>query len=143
MTVYEKYTHWAALSDYDMESAAILMENERWLHVSALCQQSVERLVKGMIICHTKKESPKSHNIPFLINLLCSNESFKSTPQGVRMENERDTYEDFTIDLMIYLTNDYPFSYKKAMSRFIDKETAEHIYKNTENIRKWLKSFQE
>lgn len=142
MTIREKYQYWEALSDYDMASAKVMIDNQRWLHVSVLCQQAAERLIKGMVIFHTRKEAPKSHNIPFLANILTANENFMATDAGHRFLLEKDEYEDFMIDLMVYLTNDYPFSYKKAMNRFITQNTAEEIYAGTCQLISWLKTFQ-
>lgn len=142
MTGYEKYQHWLTLSDYDIETAKIVLDNNRYSYVPVLCQQSIERILKGMFICHTGKESSKSHNIPFLSNKLAQNTVFLATDAGKRYKSEKDEYEEFMVDLMFYYMSDYPFSYAKFSERFVEESVAKDIYNNTIKLLNWLKSFQ-
>lgn len=142
MTGFEKYEHWLTLSRYDIETAKVLLETKRYSYVPVLCQQAVERILKGMFICHTGKEASKTHNIPFLANKLVENKAFLETEAGIRFDNEKEDYEEIMVDLMFYYMSDYPFSYKKFTERFIEEKTAEEIYKNTIKLLIWLESFQ-
>ncbi|MDP4152713.1 MAG: HEPN domain-containing protein [Bacillota bacterium] len=142
MTSYEKYEYWVYLSDYDIQTAADLIKCKRWAYVAFLCQQSVERLVKGMFVCHTGKDAPKSHNLPYLINTLSQHPKLADTEVGKRLKEEKDNYEDFIIDLMFYYMSDYPFSYKRVMERFIDENKAMNLYEKTLETLSWLKKFQ-
>ena len=142
MTGKEKYEYWEKLADYDIETAEALIKTQRWTYVAVLCQQSAERIVKGMHIYHNGKEAPKSHNIMFLMNKLSTSDKFLSNPANKRFIDEKGDYEDFVIDLMFYYINDYPFSYKNVMERFIKEEVAVDIYNRTLEFIKWLKSFQ-
>ncbi len=142
MTGYEKYEHWLTLSRYDIETAKVLLETKRYSYVPVVCQQSAERLLKGMFVYHTGKEASKSHNIPFLANKLSENSTFLETPAGVRFKKEKDDYEELMVDLMFYYMSDYPFSYKKFNERFIERSIAETLYKNTVKLLTWLESFQ-
>lgn len=142
MTPFEKYLYWVVVSDYDFATARDLIGCKRWAYVSFLCQQAVERLLKGMFVCHTGKEAPKSHNIPFLMNKLAEHPRFQDTVPGNRFHKEKSEFEDFALDLMFYYMTDYPFSYKSVMNRFIEGKTALEIYEKTEKMITWLKSFQ-
>lgn len=142
MTGFEKYEHWLALSRYDIETAKVLLDSKRYSYVPVLCQQSVERMLKGMFICHTGKEASKTHNIPFLANKLAENKAFIETEAGKRFENEKDDFEEMMVDLMFYYMSDYPFSYKKFSERFIEDKVAEEIYNNSIKLLVWLESFQ-
>lgn len=142
MTGYEKYEHWLTLSKYDIETSKIMLEAKRYSYVPVLCHQSVERMLKGMFICHTKKEASKSHNIPFLANKLAENSRFLEAEAGKRFIKEKDDYEELMVDLMFYYMSDYPFSYKKFSERFIEKDIAVNLYNNTVKLLNWLESFQ-
>lgn len=142
MTGYEKYEHWLTLSRYDIETAKVLLDSKRYSYVPVLCQQSVERMLKGMFICHTGKEASKTHNIPFLANKLADNNTFALTEAGKRFDIEKDDYDEFMVDLMFYYMDDYPFSYKKFSDRFIKEEVAIELYKNAIKLLSWLESFQ-
>ncbi|MFA5634729.1 MAG: HEPN domain-containing protein [Anaerovoracaceae bacterium] len=143
MTPAEKYVYWRILSDYDFETAKCLIAGKRWVYVSFVCHQSVERLLKGMHIYHTKKETPKTHNLNYIFNRVIKEEAFV---QGLQ---DRQTFEaekldniEFMADLMYYYMSDYPFSYNRVMDRFIDEEKAMAIYKRTSELLAWLKKFQ-
>lgn len=142
MTPYEKYEHWAVISDYDIDTAESLIQCERWAYVAMLCQQGVERLIKGMLVCHTAKEAPKSHNLPFLFNRLAENEIFLKTEEGRAFHDGLPGYENLLIDLMFYYMSDYPFSYKKVNDRFIAEDKAKELFKQTLELIKWMKQFQ-
>ncbi len=142
MTNTEKYKYWEILSDYDIETAAIMLHAKRWMYVATICHASVERLIKGMIVYHTKREAPKSNNLTFLMNKLSENEVFLQTPEGIKFNNEKYQFIDIIIDIMYFHINDYPFSYQKIMERFIEEPIARDIYVKTQTLIKWLKSFQ-
>lgn len=139
MTPYEKYTYWLMLSDYDIETAKVLIDGKRWAYVTYTCQQSIERLVKGMHVYFTEKESPKSHNAAFLLIRLARSEKFNRLVDMDKFREEQRKQEDFFADLMFYYMSDYPFSYKKVMDRFVSEEVAMDVYKRTLDILKWLK----
>jgi HEPN domain-containing protein len=142
MTGKEKYAYWLHICEYDIETAEQLLKTKRFTYVAVLCQQATERLIKGMFVYHTNKEAPKSHNIMFLLNKLVVAKGFLSSEQSERFLKEKNDYEDFMLDLMFYYINDYPFSYKTVMERFIEEEVAVEIYNKTLQLADWLKSFQ-
>lgn len=143
MRTEEKYVYWRILSDYDIDTVECLITGKRWNYVTFVCHQSVERLLKGMHIYHLKKETPKSHNLSYLYNEIAKtpefNELLKSKDDS---KNQQYEFSDFLIDLMYYYMTDYPFSYSKAMDRFIDEETAIKVYEKTLSLLNWLKNFQ-
>ena len=143
MTSAEKYVYWRILADYDIETAECLIQGRRWVYVTFICHQAVERLLKGMHVYHTKKETPKTHNLNYIFNRIAKEPSFIETfGEADRYISQKDEYIEFMADLMFYYMSDYPFSYKKVMDRFIEEETAMDIYHQTLQILDWLKSFQ-
>jgi len=142
MTNVEKYKYWEMLSDYDAETASVMLKAERWMYVATICHASIERLIKGMIVYHTKKEAPKSNNLTFLVNKLSENETFLETREGQKFNREKYEHIDMIIDIMYFHINDYPFSYQKIMERFIEEPIARDIYTKTNSLIIWLKSFQ-
>ncbi len=139
MTNREKYRYWKHLSDYDLQTAKIMLDMDRGTYVVTLCLQALERLIKGMIVYYTGKEAPKSNNITFLVNKLTQSKEFDHCE---RLEEEKDRYMEFFIEIMFYRNSDYPFSYKKVMDRFIGKEMAQKLYDGTASAINWLEGFQ-
>ena len=139
----EKYVYWRVLSDYDIDTVDCLLTGQRWNYVTFVCHQAVERLLKGMHIYHLKKETPKSHNLSYLFDEVSKTPEFREMLKKKDPSNqEQDEYADFFIDLMYYYMTDYPFSYSKALDRFIDEATARSVYEKTLKLLEWLKSFQ-
>lgn len=130
------------LSDYDIETAKVLVDAKRWVYVTYMCEQSVERLLKGLYVYYSGKEAPKSHNVNYLINALTKMELFGLKTDLDAFRKTKAGYDDFFADLIYYYMSDYPFSYKKIMDRFVSEEIAVEIYGKTKEVLQWLKSLQ-
>lgn len=142
MNKAEKYGYWLLLSDYDMDTIHCLIQGERWVYVAYLCQQAVERQLKGMYVFYNNAEAPKTHNINFLFSKLLTCDKFTESVDQARFEERRIECEDFLIDVMFYYMSDYPFSYKNIANRFVSRELALSLYERTRDIVSWLRSFQ-
>ena len=138
----DKYHYWVMLSDYDIETAAVLVEAKRWVYVTFTCEQAVERLLKGMYVYYSGKEAPKTHNVNFLISKIEKLDLFIAKVEQQTYFEQKAGFEDFFTDLIFYYMSDYPFSYKKIMDRFISEEVAVKIYQKTQDALNWLKSLQ-
>ncbi len=137
-----KYAYWIMLSDYDIETIDCLVAGERWVYVAFLCQQAVERQLKGMYVYYNNAEAPKTHNVNFLFSKIQNEAKFLSHPEIERFESGKTECEDFLIDVMFYYMSDYPFSYKNIMNRFVNKENALALFEKTKYMLAWLRSFQ-
>lgn len=142
MNKAQKYGYWLMLSDYDLDTIDCLIAGERWVYVAYLCQQAVERQLKGMYVYYHNAEAPKTHNLNFLFNKVTGSEKFNQEADAARLMKHRAEAEDFLIDLMFYYMSDYPFSYKNISSRFVGRELALELYAKARSTVEWLRSFQ-
>ncbi|MDO4582336.1 MAG: HEPN domain-containing protein [Bacillota bacterium] len=142
MQKQEKYAYWQMLSDYDLDTVKVLIDGERWIYVAYLCQQAVERQLKGMYVYYTNKEAPKTHNISFLFKKIIATPAFIDEVDHARFDPSVNDCEDYLIDAMYYFISDYPFSYKNVMARFVEKDVAMELYRRTMDTINWLRSFQ-
>lgn len=142
MKVVDKYKYWLMLSDYDLDTVQVLIDGKRWVYVAYICQQAIERQLKGMYVYHVGKEAPKSHNLGFLFQKIVSSEAFQANCDAKQIELMRDGCEDFLVEVMFYYMSDYPFSYKNISGRFVDEKTARELYQNTQKYISWLRSLQ-
>lgn len=142
MNKEQKYGYWLMLSDYDLNTIDCLIAGERWVYVAYLCQQAVERQLKGMYVYYTNTEAPKTHNLSFLFKKVCDSEKFRQEAEQTSFAEHRAEAEDFLIDLMFYYMSDYPFSYKNISSRFVGKDLALQLYAKARSTVEWLRSFQ-
>ena len=55
--------NWYALAKYDLDSAEVMLQGGRYLYVAFMCQQAVEKLLKGIFIKETSQTPPYTHNL--------------------------------------------------------------------------------
>jgi HEPN domain-containing protein len=142
MTKNEKYGYWIMLSNYDLDTTDCLVAGERWVYVAYLCQQALERQLKGMYVYYCDAEAPKTHNVSFLLSRVTAAPRFKAEADQARFALRRDECEDLMADAMFYYMSDYPFSYKNITSRFVDEQVAAELLAKTRDFIAWLRSFQ-
>ena len=63
MNSREKYEYWLELAEYDIESAKVMLNGGRYMYVAFMCQQSIEKLTKGIYTLFTDNDAPMVHNI--------------------------------------------------------------------------------
>ena len=118
--------YWVALSKYDIDTAKAMLESGRYLYVLFTYQQSVEKMLKALIVKNTKSFPPKIHDLVKLINIA-----------KIDIETEQ---KEFLAKLnYYYLETRYPRELSE-ISKQIKKDTAVNFYNNTKKILKWLKS---
>jgi HEPN domain-containing protein len=66
--IQEIIQNWIALSDYDFESAGIMLKNSRYLYVGFMCQQSIEKVLKAIYVKEEEKTPPYTHNLKRLVS---------------------------------------------------------------------------
>lgn len=55
--------YWHELSVYDMDTAKAMYKTGRYLYVLFMCQQSVEKMLKGLVVQETGSFPPKTHDL--------------------------------------------------------------------------------
>jgi len=63
MTPVEKYSHWKSYAERDLDAAQAMFETGRWFYVLFMCQQAVEKLIKGIYNLYVENDVPRTHNI--------------------------------------------------------------------------------
>jgi HEPN domain-containing protein len=130
----KKYEYWEDIADYDLETAQSMLDTGRYLYVVFMCQQAVEKLVKGLFVLSNEEEPPRVHNIYNIfkkINLTEKPENF---------EEKVDKYKPLMVRLLsYYIAERYP-SYKEKLSSILDKNEAADILISTKEMYSWLKS---
>jgi HEPN domain-containing protein len=62
--------NWKALAEYDFETAAVMLETGRYLYVAFMCQQCIEKILKGIYVAEFHKTPPCTHSLVRLIDEL-------------------------------------------------------------------------
>jgi len=118
--------HWIDLKKYDVDTAKAMLESKRYLYVLFTCQQSVEKMLKALIVKNTKSFPPKIHDLVKLLNLA-----------GIDADKEE---KEFLAKLnYYYLETRYPRELSE-ISKQVAKQTAITFFNKTKKTLKWLKS---
>jgi len=125
---HEKYEYWLDIAQYDLDTAETMLNGGRWLYVVFMCQQAIEKLVKGLYILYIDDNVPKTHNIRILI------EKFESMLPTTISDEHYELFEDLTIH---YLNGRYA-DYKQKLSERLNEHAATDFYKQTKEAFAWL-----
>ncbi len=61
---------WLVAAEYDFQTAKAMLETGRYLYVTFMCQQTIEKTLKA-IYAHKKNEiPPRTHNLLYLVDAL-------------------------------------------------------------------------
>ena len=132
MDAQEKFEYWLDIAQYDLDTAEAMLISGRWLYVVFMCQQAVEKLVKGLYVLYIDDNVPKTHNIRILI------EKFESLLPETVTDEHYDLFEDLTIH---YLNGRYA-DYKQKLSELLDEQVATDFYDKTKDVFAWLLTLQ-
>ncbi|GHV95517.1 hypothetical protein AGMMS50293_18370 [Spirochaetia bacterium] len=128
MTNEEKFEYWLDHAQYDLDSAGSMFLSGRWFYVVFMCQQAIEKLVKGLYTLYVDDNVPHIHNIQSIFDHLEDKLAIKIQPE---------TYKMFGILSGYYIGNRYPDFENKADS-IVTKDTAELLLKQTREVFAWL-----
>ena len=128
MDSQEKFGYWLDIAQYDLKTAEAMFETGRWLYVFFMCQQAIEKLVKGLYLLYIDDNVPRLHDINVIFG------RFKEKlPEKLTDEREKlfDTLSQ------IYLRSRYP-DYTPALSSLATSEAAQSVYQKSKEAIQWL-----
>jgi len=117
--------HWIERSQYDLDTAKVMLETGRYLYVAYMCQQTVEKLLKA-IIAQLGKENFPIHNLNRLAEIAAASNELTSEQFN------------FLAELTPYHIEARYGDYKESLSEIIDKKKAQQVYQKTVEIHKWF-----
>ena len=129
MTEREKYEYWLEYAKTDLDTAEFMVESKRWLYVMFMCQQAIEKLVKGLYGLYINFDDiPRVHNITRLFN-----DFTDKLPQSIN----RDYIEFFNLLSDYYLNNRYPEYVQHLRERMAEGKSRE-VFMKTKEVFEWL-----
>ncbi|MCL2404208.1 MAG: HEPN domain-containing protein [Defluviitaleaceae bacterium] len=128
MTPVEKFDHWKSYAERDLDAAKAMFETGRWFYVLFMCQQAVEKLIKGIYNLYVDNDVPRTHNIEMLANRIedSSDISFSE-----------DMYELFRSLSKYYLADRYP-DFLSVAGALVDRNEADNTHNKTKEAFAWL-----
>ena len=134
MNSQEKYEYWLDIANYDLETASAMLAGSRWLYVVFMCQQAIEKLVKGLYILYIDDDVPRIHNIKAIFKRFED-----KLPSNIKLPFDKleEKYKFFDRLSKYYLNNRYP-EYMSKLSSQISEAEAKEILSQTQEEFKWL-----
>lgn len=99
---------------YDLETAKAMLNAGRYLYVVFMCQQAIEKLVKGIYVLYTGNEAVRTHNIWIVFNAVFSKEEYRKLVTDESFDDRLTEYKPLFSDLLFYYISERYPSYKAA-----------------------------
>ena len=128
MDTQNKYEYWLDIAKYDLNVAESMCKSGHWLYVVFMCQQAIEKLVKGLYTVYIDDNTPRIHNIKPMV------EKFEDKLSQTVTE---EIYEFFDTLSSYYLNNRYP-DFISKLSTQIDETEAQETLLRTKEVFAWL-----
>ena len=125
LTAEDKYQFWLTHAQNDKDTAEVMLSSGRWYYTIFMCQQAIEKLVKGLYILYVDDNVPRLHDI----NAIFDRYSHKLPEQisddwaglfdSLSNFYLRSRYPDYTSALTSLATSDFAHSvHEKSMEAF-------------------------
>jgi len=119
--------YWIEHAQYDLDTAEAMLRSGRYLYVTFMCQQAIEKQLKALIIMLKSIAPPFSHNLRRLSEIAGIDE--KMTEQQI---NFLDDLTPFCVAAR------YP-AYKSKMASIATREVSIKYLQQTKELFAWLK----
>lgn len=123
----ERIKYWISISEYDLETAWVMLENKRFLYVGFMCHQALEKILKGYYVFIKNDNPPYTHNLNYLAT--------QSGIYKIMTEKQKDT-----IDLIEPLNVEarYP-THKEKLMQTLNYNRCKEIIDNTKELYEWIR----
>ena len=128
MDAQEKFDYWLDIAQYDLTVAESILKSKHWLYVVFMCQQAIEKLMKGLYSYYLPDTPPHLHNIKTIASRV-----EPSLPATIPTD-KMGFFDDLTA---YYLNNRYP-DYISNLSSQISEAEAEEVMTKTKEVFAWL-----
>lgn len=132
MTNIEKYKKWLEMAEDDLDTAEVMLKNGKYLYVSFMCEQAIEKLAKGIYVYTFDKEAPFTHNISIVL---------KDIEKLINTDEYKEYETLFATLTSFYIIGRYDV-YKQNIAKNLDKKSSAELLKKSKEAFKWLKSLQ-
>ena len=128
LTTEEKYQYWLSYAQNDMESAEVMLHSGRWFYTVFMCQQAIEKLIKGLYILYVDDNVPRLHDINSILVRFSDKFPEQLTDELAGL---------FDMLSQFYLRSRYP-DYTSALAPFTTGEAAQSTYERSKGAFQWL-----
>jgi HEPN domain-containing protein len=125
MVEQDKYNEWFLQSDYDPETAEVMLNSGRYIYAVFMCHLSLEKAVKGVYVKRKNINPAKSHDLLYFIE------------KSEIMLSDEDR-EFMGVLNRVSVPTRYPEDLQKMIS--VDSpERTKTIMEQTKSLQQWIK----
>jgi HEPN domain-containing protein len=128
MNQEEKYAYWLDIAKYDLQTAEAMFSTGRWVYVVFMCQQSIEKLLKGLYGYYKDDEIPRIHSLSKIIGKFAD-----KLPTTI----DNRYYALFDRLTAHYIQGRYP-EYIEEISQSIHEDEAKQLLDESKGAFSWL-----
>lgn len=114
---------WKEQAKEAIASARALCNAKQWLHALFFCHLTLEKMLKALVVTHTKSQAPYSHNLTFL----AGKTDLPVTKTQLEFLETMNKYN---------LEGRYP-EYRSALQKNIDRATVRAQLQHTQEFIAW------
>ena len=120
--------YWLKIANYDLKTAEAMLKSKRYLYVGFMCNQSIEKILKGIYSDKFNQLPPRIHNLARLLKL-------------VEIENDlpKDLLEILNELNPLNIAARYP-DQQLDIIKELDFDYSSKLLENTRRLFKWLKT---
>ena len=122
MDINKQINYWTEGADSDIDTAKILIKNEKYLHGLFFCHLTIEKIIKAHVVKVTNQIPPRLHNLFRLLEMTA-------------VDVDDKTLEFFGILMKYQLEGRYP-DYNPVIPD--ERKVEDYLRKTKENLA-WLK----
>jgi len=122
-----KSKYWIDLSDYDLDTAIVMLKGKRYLYVGFMCHQTIEKAFKAYYVLLNPSEVPYTHSLSLLAK--------KGGFWDFLSEGQR-SFTDLLEPLSIETR--YP-SHKERLLQSLNEVRSQNILEQTKALQLWIK----
>ena len=122
----DQIKYWKELSDYDIQTAHVMLKSKRYLYVGFMAHQSIEKMLKAYFVQRNGKSAPFSHSLSFIAKKAKLYELFSDD-----QKNFIDMLEPLNIECR------YP-SHKEQLMKSLTIERCNEILHKAEELQLWI-----
>ena len=123
----DRAAYWIELAEYDLDTAAAMLETKRFLYVGFMCHQCIEKAIKAVIAVSSEEMPPKVHNLLRLAEQCGMLDKMDDAKRNVL----------FTLN-PLNIESRYP-SFKDNLLAQLNRERCAEIISDTKELFTWIK----
>lgn len=122
----KNYQEWLAQAEYDINTAELLFNGERYFYTVFMCHLAIEKALKGIYAKQFNKTPTKTHNLLYLIEII-----------NLQIPSD---YINFIFTLnRVSVPTRYPENLQTMLHDY-NEQRAKEMLDNSKELLKWLKT---